>query len=539
MPKQHKFVFLLLIFALILHATPSGYAIEPSIKFSARDAAFLEDLERRSFQFFWDQANPRTGLVLDRTRTDGSAADENHRAVASIAATGFGLTALCIAAERRWVDPITARERVRITLRFFDEQALQEHGWFYHWLDANTGQRKWKSEVSSIDTALLIAGVLTAKQYFHDDAEIVRLATKIYERIDFPWMLNGHPALLSMGWRPESGFIKSRWDDYSEHPLLYLMAIGSPTHPITPESWYAWKRNWNHYDGYRYLGKTPLFTYQYSHAWVDFRQRREIKGERIDYFENSVKATLAHRRFCVDLAKEFPGYGPNVWGISASDSIKGYVAWGGPPRDQAIDGTVVPYAAAGSLMFIPKLALAALRTISAKYGSQIYGKYGFADAFNPNSGWVDSDVIGIDLGITLLSAENARTGNVWRWFMRNREIPDAMSKVGLNLFRSRPEHHFNGRRKMGRPRLSSIRVRTGSGPGSPCGHPAWGGGCDWIKEYCRILRSHRYRSGFWTAKDAEAFAEPAEKNTFLAELRENTLRPFGFQSEGSLSSPSG
>ena len=227
-------------------------------------------------------------------------ADENHRAVASIAATGFGLTALCIAAERRWVNPIAARERVRITVRFFDEHALQEHGWFYHWVDANTGQRKWKSEVSSIDTALLIAGVLTAKQYFHDDAEIVHLATKIYERIDFPWMLNGHPTLLSMGWRPESGFIKSRWDDYSEHPLLYLMAIGSPTHPITPESWYAWKRNWNHYDGYRYLGKTPLFTYQYSHAWVDFRQRREIKGERIDYFENSVKATLAHRRFCVD-----------------------------------------------------------------------------------------------------------------------------------------------------------------------------------------------------------------------------------------------
>src|SRR5207248_2644526 len=185
-------------------------------------------------------------------------------------------------------------------------------------------------------------------------------------------------------------------------------------------------------------------------------------------------ATLAHRLFCLDLAKEFPGYGPNVWGISASDSIKGYVAWGGPPRDQAIDGTVVPYAAAGSLMFTPKLAVAALRTMRAKYDAQIYGKYGFADAFNPNTGWVDSDVIGIDLGITLLSAENARTGNVWRWFMRNREIPDAMSKVGLNLVRTRPEHHFNGRRR----------------------HPAWGGGCDRIKEYCRILRSHRYRSGF-------------------------------------------
>jgi hypothetical protein len=495
---RRAIAFSLLVFTAIAYALPSGrtnaVSLKPQGSFSAREEAFLEDLERRSFQFFWDQANPRTGLVLDRTRTDGSAADENHRAAASIAATGFGLTALCVAAEGRWVDPIAARERVRITLRFFDEHALQEHGWFYHWLDADTGQRKWKSEVSSIDTALLIAGVLTAKQYFHDDAEIVRLATKIYERIDFPWMLNGHPTLLSMGWRPESGFIKSRWDDYSEHPMLYLMAIGSPTHPITPESWYAWKRNWNHYDGYTYLGKTPMFTYQYSPAWVDFRQRREIKGERIDYFQNSVKATLAHRLFCIDLAKEFPGYGPNVWGISASDSIKGYVAWGGPPRDRAIDGTVVPYAAAGSLMFIPKLALAALRTMRAKYGAQIYGKYGFADAFNPNTGWVDSDVIGIDLGITLLSAENARTGNVWRWFMRNREIPDAMSKVGLNLFRTRPEHHFNGRRKMGRPRLSSITVNENL-----------------------------------TAKDADAFADPAEKNTFLVEFRENTGRPFAFQ----------
>src|SRR5439155_7044728 len=206
MPKQHKFAFLLLIFALIVSATPSGYAIEPSLKFSARDEAFLADLERRSFQFFWDQANPRTGLVLDRTRTDGSAPAANHRAVASIAATGFGLTALCIAAERRWVDPITARERVRITLRFFDEQALQEHGWFYHWLDVNTGERKWKSEVSSIDTALLLARGLTGRQCFDHRADIIRWSIAIYERIDFPWMLNGHPTILSMGWRPETGF---------------------------------------------------------------------------------------------------------------------------------------------------------------------------------------------------------------------------------------------------------------------------------------------------------------------------------------------
>jgi len=319
---------------------------------------------------------------------------------------------------------------VRATLRFFSGPALQQHGWFYHWLDVNSGERRWRSEVSSIDTALLIAGGLTARQYFYEDAEIVSLATKIYERIDFPWMLNGHPTLLSMGWHPETGFIKARWDDYSEHPILYLLAIGSPTHPITPEAWYAWKRNWNEYAGYRYLGKTPLFTYQYSQAWIDFRGHRETRGEHVNYFDNSVKATLAHRQFCIDLAREFPGYGPNVWGISASDSVKGYVVWGGPPRDPAIDGTVVPYAAAGSLMFVPRLAMDMLKTVRAKY-PRIYGKYGFADAFNPNTGWVNRDVIGIDLGITLLSAENARTGNVWRWFMRNPEITIAMNRAGL------------------------------------------------------------------------------------------------------------
>jgi hypothetical protein len=406
---------------------------------SKESDVFLEDLERRTFQYFWEQADPATGIVLDRTRTNGEPSDENHRHVGSIAATGFGLTGLCIAADRQWIEREAARERVQDTLSFFAARAPQEHGWFYHWLDTKTGERVWKSEVSSIDTALLLAGVLTARQYFHEDAEIFRLATTIYERVDFPWMLNGHPTLLAMGWRPESGFIKSRWDDYSEHTMLYLMAIGSSTHPITPASWYAWKRNWNHYDGYTYLGKTPLFTYQYSQAWVDFRNRREVRGEHIDYFENSIKATLAHRLFCINLAKEFPGYGPNIWGISASDSVKGYVTWGGPPRDKAIDGTVVPYAAAGSLMFIPRRALAALRTMRGKYADRIYGRYGFTDAFNPNTGWVDTDVVGIDLGITLLSAENSRTGNVWRWFMRNAEIPRAMQSVGLLKYSERRE----------------------------------------------------------------------------------------------------
>src|SRR5260370_4719480 len=223
MPKKRRLLLFFLTATLIVQASVLGYAIEPSPKpqssFSARDEVFLEDLERCWFQYFWEQGNTNTGLVLDRTRTDGSPTDENHRTVASIAATGFGLTGLCIAADRRWVDPAAARERVRMTLRFFAEKALQEHGWFYHWMDVNTGARKWKSEVSSIDTALLIAGVLTTRQYFYDDADIVRLATMIYERIDFPWMLNGHPTLLSLGWRPQPRFIKSLSADFNQHPL--------------------------------------------------------------------------------------------------------------------------------------------------------------------------------------------------------------------------------------------------------------------------------------------------------------------------------
>jgi len=401
---------------------------------SAKDEALLEDLSRRAFRYFWEQTNSTTGLVLDRSRTDGTPSDEDHRTVASIAATGFGLTAICIAAEHKWITVNQARARVRATLKFFAERAVNVHGWFYHWMDVATGERRWRSEVSSIDTALLLCGILTARGYFRGDREIQRLATLIYNRIDFPWMLNGHPTLLSHGWHPETGFIKNRWHDYSEQTMLYLLAIGSVTHPITPRSWYAWKRDWIEYQGYRYVASaSPLFIHQYSQAWVDYRGRRDRAPSNVDYFENSIKATRAHRLFCMSLAEVYPGYTANVWGISASDSAKGYVAWGGPPRHPAIDGTVVPYAAAGSLMFTPDISLPALHEMKAKYGERIYGRYGFTDAFNPNADWVNPDVIGIDVGITLLGAENLRTENVWRWFMRNREIPRAMQLAGLLL----------------------------------------------------------------------------------------------------------
>jgi len=401
--------------------------------------SFIDDLQQRSFRYFWEQADPHTGLVPDRARMDGSPLDANHQNVASTAATGFGLTSLCIAADRGWISNAEALERTRNTLRFFDARAFQQRGWFYHWMDAKTGERRWNSEVSSIDTALLLAGVLTVRQCFSSDQEIVRLATRIYQRVDFSWMLNGHRVFLSHGWKPESGFLHARWDTYSEDTILYVLAIGSPTHPISPASWYAlWRDRYRYADhGYFTTIGVPLFMHQYAHAWIDYRNRHETKGDRIDYFQNSVAATLAHRAFCMNLAYEFPAYGPDIWGITASDSAKGYLAWGGPPRDPDIDGTVVPSAAGGSLMFTPDLSTRALVAMHDRYGAKIYGKYGFVDAFNPKTGWTDTDVIGINVGIILLSAENMRTANIWRWFMQNREIPTALSRVGLQKYPAR------------------------------------------------------------------------------------------------------
>jgi hypothetical protein len=428
---------------LIVIACSISTTAQTTRSLSAQDDAFLEDLSKRSFRFFWEQADPDTGLVADRARANGDPYPDNHpsRNIASSAATGFALSALCIAADRGWVTNQAARERARNTLRFYAERSPHQRGWFYHFVDRKTGERRWKSEISTIDTALLLGGVLTVRQCFRQDSEIVRLATLIYERVDFPWMLVGDSLILSMGWKPETGFIKSSWNHYSEHTILQLLAIGSPTHPINPGAWQAWRRDRLTYAGYTYLTffRAPLFIHQFSQAWVDYRDYEESWYPYTNYFDNSVKATRAHREFCLSLSARFPGYTKNVWGITASDSAKGYRAWGGPPPTNDIDGTVVPCAAGGSLMFTPDITLAALKTMYEKWGDRIYDRYSFVDAFNPNNGWVNPDVIGIDLGITILSAENLRTGNVWRWFMRNKEIPRAMQLAGLRKTRRKSQ----------------------------------------------------------------------------------------------------
>lgn len=391
------------------------------IPYRGTDDALLEEIERASFDFFWTEAGI-SGQIKDRAFVNG----HDTHTIASIAATGFGLTGLCIGHARRYRNPDEIRERVRTTLRFISETMPHVHGFYYHFVDIESGERVWQSELSSIDTSILICGVLTARQYF-DDAEIQDLATNIYERVDWQWMFN-HGPTICMGWMPESGFLRARWVSYCELMMIYLLAVGSPTYPLNPLTWAAWKRPVMDFDGYQYIsGKDPLFTHQYSQAWFDFRDKQDAYT---DYFQNSITATMANREFCLSLRSEFPDYSERLWGISASDSIHGYTAWGGPPPQGRIDGSIVPCATGGSLPFLFPECMEVLRNIRERYG-RAWGTYGFVDAFNPLTDWYDKNVLGIDLGITMIMAENHRTKFVWRTFMKNREARVAMARVGF------------------------------------------------------------------------------------------------------------
>jgi len=397
--------------------------------FSAEEERLLDEVQRANFLFFWEQGNPATGLIRDRFTVRGT--DKGR--VASIASTGFGLTALCIGVERGFIPMHEARARALTTLRFLWKGLPNHRGFFYHFADANTGERQWESEVSSVDTAILLCGVLTAREYFRY-SELTDLAYHVFNRVDWSW-LSEDTALLSHGWNPEVGFLPYRWDGYSELMMMYLLGLGSWSHPLPAEAWTAWKRNIYEYDGLRYIGSiAPLFVHQYSQAWFDFRGKRDKFA---DYYQNSVTATDVHRRFCLELAKQFPDYSDDLWGITASDSIHGYVAWGGPPAVGPIDGTVVPSAPGGSLPFLPEATIRVLLNMRKKY-PDAWSRYGFIDAFNPLKGrtWYDTDVIGIDTGITMLMAENARTGLVWDLFMKNPEARRGMDRAGFQPYRA-------------------------------------------------------------------------------------------------------
>jgi hypothetical protein len=397
----------------------------PLAKARDSDDRLLDEIERRACRYFYEMADPGTGLVRDRATADEPYAPS----VASVAATGFGLSALAVADSRRYQDHDKTQARARTTLKFLCDQAAQEHGFFYHFLDSATGARVWKSEASSVDTAWLLCGALHSRAYW-DDADIRKYATELLDRADWVWMLNGRET-LSHGWTPESGFFKYRWDSYSEVLAMYLLAMSSDKHPIPASSWNAFARPLRDYQGIFYIDTaTPLFVHQYSHAWFDFRDRVDRYA---NYYHNSVRATEAHRLYCMGLAPQFPWYGPDMWGVTASDSRTGYRVWGSPANPP--DGTLVPCAAGGSLVFLPQLCGTVIRNMYDRYG-QAWSKFGFVDAFHPKEKWYSRYVIGIDAGIMLLMAENLRGGSVWNLVMSTPEAKRGMEAAGFRTLRS-------------------------------------------------------------------------------------------------------
>ena len=405
--------------------------VDPMHFLELSDDEFLERVSLATFQFFREQADPETGVVKDRA---GNVVPDSYT-VGSTGATGFGLAALCIGAKRGWVSAPEASRRALDTLRFFLDRPASPQGFFYHFLDLRSGERSWGSELSSIDTALLVAGAITAGRCFAG-TEVERLANTLYERVDWDWMRTDGGAVpqsltMSMGWMPEHGFLPNRWDFYSELMVLYLLALGSPTHPIPSGSWQAWKRLEGEYGGHRCIEGGPLFMHQYTHAFVDFKGRKDRLG--YDYFENSVQCTLANRQFTMDQMARFKTYDEHVWGLTASDTpAGGYDAYGAPPSAWARhDGTVNPSAPAGSIIFTPELSIAALRTIYNRYGHRLWGRYGFGSAFNVDRQWWSREVVGIDTGITLLMIENYRSGLIQDVFMSHPAVRKALDVAGF------------------------------------------------------------------------------------------------------------
>ncbi len=378
----------------------------------------LDFLQNKIFQYFIEQYSSQTGLIKDRN-TPGSPS--------SIAATGFGLIAYCIAEKRGWLSRVEVQKKVSDILKTL-QKADQEHGYFYHFLDARTGKRWADSEVSSIDTALLMAGVLFVAQYF-PNSDISHLAYQLYENVEWNWMSANEKGLLYMSWKPEQGFDKSLvWNMAAEQMILYLLAIGSPTHPVASSAWNEWRREKYVEGSFEFISdpQRSLFTQLYSQAFIDFRNKHDTHT---NYWENSKKCILANREFCIRHASDFKGYGPLGWGLSASDGPKGYRAYGAMENQH--DGTLAPYALISSLPFTPKLVIKSFKNLMLTYGEKIWGTYGPVSAFNPEMNWFSHDHIGIDQGVMLLMIENYRTGLVWKMMMQNKNVQTALTKAGF------------------------------------------------------------------------------------------------------------
>ena len=429
----------------------------------------FRDIERRTFQFFWDTTNEVNGLTPDRYPS---------RPFSSIASVGYALTAYPIGIENNWVSRNQAVDRTLLTLKFFRDmpqgpQATGKgayKGFYYHFLDMQKGERynSWV-ELSSVDTSLLIMGVLFAQSYYDRDdpreKEIREIAEELYRRVDWNWLQQNKP-LVSMGWFPESGFIPHDWMGYNEAMMLYVLALGSPTHPVSPEAWQVWARtyndDWGVYQGQEFLAFGPMFGHQYSHVWIDFRGIQDdfMRERGMDYFENSRRATLAQREYAINNPMKWKDYGENVWGLTASDGpqqtvqefrgeqreFRHYSARGAGLRENFDDGTIAPTAAISSLPFAPEIVIPATLEMHERYGEYLYSSYGFLDSFNrsfdfdiplktgrlvPGEGWVASDYIGIDQGPILTMIANYRNDFVWNVMKKNAHIRTGLERAGF------------------------------------------------------------------------------------------------------------
>jgi hypothetical protein len=425
----------------------------PSYELTAEQRAFLLRLQRDTFAFFWDAPGGGNGLTPDRS---------SNPDLSSVAAVGFALTSYPIGVEKGWITRAQAAERTLSTLRFLwlgrqgpqAQGVMGYKGFFYHFLDARTGHRAADSELSTIDTALLMAGVLAAQGFFDGQSDSERaireLADQLYLRVDWAWARSSkHPLLLSMGWTPERGYVQFDWQGYNEGMILYLLAIGSPTHPVDPRAWDAWTATyrWDASDGFPRVAFDPLFGHQYTHVWVDFRgiQDPYMRSRGIDYFVNSARATYANRAYCIANPAKWVGYDELVWGLTASDGpgraesrFHSYWARGAGP-DGRDDGTIAVTAAGGSVAFAPELAVPTLLQFHARFGERLYGKYGFKDAFNlsfaeastDKPGWFDDQYVAIDQGPILLMIENLLSGRVWSLTKGNAYLRAGLTRAGF------------------------------------------------------------------------------------------------------------
>lgn len=408
---------------------------------------FLDFIQKRHFWLFWETGNSyynlNNGLFSDRYNNwEGrwSAGSLDH---ASIAAVGFGLSAICIGQSHGWVSYGDAYQRVLKTLQTFYNNLYHNHGFFYHWLNMSDGSRCENSEVSSIDTTLFLAGALFAGQYFKG-TEIETLADNLYRRVNWQWMTPS-PPFVSMAWTPEDEFSSARWDYYNEGVLLDILAIGSPTYPIDASSWTQMSRPWGSYAGYTLISSPGLFTHQYPQLWLDLRNKHDTST---NYFENSINATLVNRQFCIDNKGRYKTYGENSWGLSPGDgppppfAPHNYRLYSAPPGYTLSDGTIIPPSAGASITFIPQEAIALLRNLYFQYKHFLWGRFGFSNSYSLDHNWVSPDVIGLDQGTLVIAIENYRTGLVWNKFMQIPYIQDALSKMGFVSEDNQPPQAF-------------------------------------------------------------------------------------------------